>query len=64
MNCFLCVGFVSPGSGVAQVGVFLFRAGRCGDMADMAGVWYVYYMLIYYSCESVKWKCRKSSSCF
>jgi hypothetical protein len=24
MNCFLCVaGFVSPGSGVAQVGVFV-----------------------------------------
>jgi hypothetical protein len=32
-----------------------------GDMADMAGVWVcILYVNIIISCESVKWKCRKS----
>jgi hypothetical protein len=47
MNCFLCAGFVSPGSGVAQVGVFLF-SGKIVVVIWLTwlSLGYVYYMLI------------------
>jgi hypothetical protein len=62
MNCFFGVLRVfGLGSGVAQVGVFS-RAGRLWWrwLAWLEFGVCILYVNIIISCESVKWKCRKS----